>query len=197
MVSFFVDAVLFDMDGTLVDSTPGVIKAWTSFAADEKYEHLQLDSLISATHGVRLVESLHRWFNITDPDELQAESKRFEEEVIAGGPVILPGVELLLQQLADLPNAGVDPKWTIPAPDPYLEGAKRCNADPTRTLVVEDAPSGIRSGRAAGAKTLAVLTSHTEEEMLASGVEPDYIVRDLSHVSVRWAGGKIQITISS
>jgi glycerol-1-phosphatase len=67
-----------------------------------------------------------------------------------------------------------------PAPDPYLEGAKRCNVDPARVLVVEDAPSGIRSGRAAGAKTLAVLTSHSNEEMLASGAEPHYIVKDLT-----------------
>jgi glycerol-1-phosphatase len=80
-----------------------------------------------------------------------------------------------------------------PAPDPYLEGAKRCNVDPTRTLVVEDAPSGIRSGRAAGAKTLAVLTSHTEEEMLASGVEPDYIVRDLSQYGLYFSRRCIRI----
>ena len=77
-----------------------------------------------------------------------------------------------------------------PAPDPYLEGAKRCNVDPTRVLVVEDAPSGIRSGRAAGAKTLAVLTSHSKEDMLASDADPDYIAEDLTqyilHYRCRW-----------
>jgi beta-phosphoglucomutase-like phosphatase (HAD superfamily) len=81
-----------------------------------------------------------------------------------------------------------------PFPDPYLEGAMRCGvpvvttADgtssaivPGRTvLVVEDAPSGIKSGKAAGAKTLAVLTSTTKEKMQASGAEPDFIVNDLT-----------------
>ena len=67
-----------------------------------------------------------------------------------------------------------------PFPHPYLEGAKRCNVDPTTALVVEDAPSGIRSGKAAGAKTLAVLTSHSREEMLQSGAGPDYIAKDLT-----------------
>jgi glycerol-1-phosphatase len=77
-----------------------------------------------------------------------------------------------------------------PAPDPYLEGAKRCNVDPTRVLVVEDAPLGTRSGRAAGAKTLAVLTSHSKEELRASGADPDYIAEDLTqyvlHYCCRW-----------
>lgn len=45
-------------------------------------------------------------------------------------------------------------------------------------LVVEDAPAGIRSGKAAGAKVLAVLTSHSLEAVKA--VEPDWIVPDLT-----------------
>ena len=67
-----------------------------------------------------------------------------------------------------------------PFPDPYLEGAKRCGVDPSKTLVVEDAPSGIRSGKACGAKTLAVLTTFDKAKMVASGAEPDYMVEDLS-----------------
>jgi len=67
-----------------------------------------------------------------------------------------------------------------PFPDPYVEGAKRCGVDPSKTLVVEDAPSGIRSGKACGAKTLAVLTTFDKAKMVASGAEPDYIVEDLT-----------------
>lgn len=66
-----------------------------------------------------------------------------------------------------------------PYADPYLEGAKRCDVDPRKTLVVEDAPSGIWSGKNCGAKTLAVLTSHDRAQMVSSGAEPDYIVKDL------------------
>jgi beta-phosphoglucomutase-like phosphatase (HAD superfamily) len=47
-------------------------------------------------------------------------------------------------------------------------------------LVVEDAPSGIRSGHAAGSKTLAVLTSHSREQMVESETQPDFIVDNLT-----------------
>ncbi|KAG8805914.1 hypothetical protein FRC17_005273, partial [Serendipita sp. 399] len=64
------------------------------------------------------------------------------------------------------------------SPEPYLIGAKLCSVDPSKCLVVEDAPNGIRSGKAAGAKVLAVLTSHTREAVQAA--EPDWIVPDLT-----------------
>lgn len=67
-----------------------------------------------------------------------------------------------------------------PFPDPYLEGAKRCNVDASKCLVVEDANSGLKSGKAAGAKTLAVLTSQSREELDKSGVVPDYVAKDLT-----------------
>lgn len=94
-----------------------------------------------------------------------------------------------------------------PFPDPYLEGARRCGislATPTtstedlaselsapppgvkliaegvKVLVVEDAPSGLRSGKAAGAITLAVLTGQTEDQIKSSGADPHYIVRNLT-----------------
>ena len=42
--------------------------------------------------------------NVTFSINAQAESKRFEQEVIAGGPVILPGVKQLLEQVSPLHN---------------------------------------------------------------------------------------------
>ena len=63
------------------------------------------------------------------------------------------------------------------SPDPYLRGAELCGVDPKRCLVVEDAPAGIAAGHAAGAKTLAVITSHTREGMLKEN--PTYLVKNL------------------
>jgi len=82
-----------------------------------------------------------------------------------------------------------------PHPDPYLAGAKKCGVDPTKCLVVEDAPSGIRAGHAAGAQTLAVCTSHTRQAIVDSGANPDYIVRDLTRVSIRLVEGKVEVSI--
>ena len=69
-------------------------------------------------------------------------------------------------------------------PDPacYRLGRERLgiHADDKNVLVLEDAPAGIRAGKAAGCKVIGLVTSHTVEEVLAAG--PDWIVRDLSSV---------------
>ena len=85
-----------------------------------------------------------------------------------------------------------------PHPAPYLAGARRLGVEPTNCepppadvccaltpharagLVIEDAPSGIIAGRAAGCKVIAVCTSHTRQQLLESGARPDYIVKDLT-----------------
>ena len=54
----------------------------------------------------------------------------------------------------------------------------------TAGLVVEDAPSGLLAGRNAGARTLAVCTSHTRDKIVASGANPDFIVNDLTEYEI-------------
>lgn len=49
-------------------------------------------------------------------------------------------------------------------------------------LVLEDSPAGIRAGKAAGCKVVAVVTSHTVEEVVSAGA--DWVVKDLSSLSV-------------
>ncbi|WVQ85390.1 hypothetical protein IAT38_007555 [Cryptococcus sp. DSM 104549] len=71
-----------------------------------------------------------------------------------------------------------------PFPDPYLLGAQGCNASPFESIVFEDAPTGIRSGKAAGALVIATCTSHTREELEKE--RPDFLVEDLSHVLAQW-----------
>jgi len=80
-----------------------------------------------------------------------------------------------------------------PFPDPYLLGARRCDADIERCIVVEDAPSGVESGKAAGARVIAVCTSHTRERMLET--KPDFIVKDLSYVSIERVPEGFEVTI--
>jgi len=226
MPSFTVDAILFDMDGTLIDSTPGVLKAWGLFANDYGLNAVQV---AHAAHGRRLYDTLREFCNIHNEEVLQSEIVRFEQAVIDGGPVVLPGALTLLEQIgAGSPESGAG--WTIvtsatslytrkalpqcgvplppmglvtsddvasgkPHPAPYLAGARRLGADPTRCLVIEDAPSGLLSGRAAGCKTIAVCTSHTQEKILQSGAEPDYIVKDLTSISARWVGEVLEVTV--
>ncbi|KAJ7226025.1 HAD-like domain-containing protein [Mycena pura] len=219
-----VDAVLFDMDGTLIDSTPGLHKAWATFCAD--YNLGDPLEVVHETHGRRLYDTLKQYCRIDDEAKLQAEIDRFEEEVINGGPVVLPGVAALLSQLSSettlgwtivtsatanyapralqrcgipLPPAGIvtsnDVSHGKPHPAPYLAGAAKCGVDAARCLVVEDAISGMRSGRAAAAQVLAVCTSTPRETIVKSDANPDYIVSNLAKVSVQWINGKVHVTI--
>ncbi|KAG9043179.1 hypothetical protein FS837_009931 [Tulasnella sp. UAMH 9824] len=224
-----VDGILFDMDGTLIDSTPGVLGAWDTFKKD--YPHLDLERILRTSHGVRSIDTLRKELQLKDdPDEskLRAEVTRFEVEVIAKGLVLLPGVLLLLDQLSTGPES-VGTRWTIvtsatrfytpqalksveiripehivmaedvargkPHPDPYLKGAENLGLDPAQVVVIEDAPSGVRAGKAAGAKVIGVCTSHTAEELATA--QPDFIVKDLTKVSAAWLGDKIELTLET
>lgn len=226
MPTITVDAILFDMDGTLIDSTPGVLIAWDSFGREYGFDGA---AAAHDGHGRRLTESLVEKCNLETPEQIAAAILRFEEAVIDGGPIALPAAQALLSQI----DAGSSPSargWTIvtsatnvytpkalsrtgipvpaagyvtaddvergkPEPDPYLAGAARVGVDPKNCLVVEDAPSGLLAGHRAGARTLAVCTSHTRDKIIASGVNPDFIANDLTKVSVTWVDGKIVVEI--
>jgi len=98
-----------------------------------------------------------------------------------------------------VPPAGIvtanDVSRGKPHPDPYLAGAALCSSDPLKCLVVEDAISGLVAGRAAGAQTLAVCTSTEKIKLVESG-KPDFIVNDLTNVSVDMVDGKFRVTLN-
>lgn len=81
-----------------------------------------------------------------------------------------------------------------PHPEPYLKGAALLSADIKNCLVIEDAPAGIRSGVSAGARVLAVCTSHERSKL--EGLGAVAVVRDLSGVEVQWAGdGRMRVVV--
>ncbi|KAK0216255.1 HAD-like domain-containing protein [Armillaria fumosa] len=211
-------AVLFDMDGTLIDSSPAVTAAW-NLLKSTGYDFLDLDDILRSAHGYRTIDALRKWCKITDEEKLKSEVVRFEEAILAnaskpgGGIIALPGVKKLLDGIQGgrpdedqgwsvctssttfyaskaLPAAGLripnhfvtaeSVKQGKPAPDPYLLGAKLNEFAPSDCIVVEDAPTGIRSGKAAGCFVLATCTSHTRESLEKE--HPHFLVEDLSHV---------------
>ncbi|KAJ8091371.1 hypothetical protein PM082_015089 [Marasmius tenuissimus] len=218
--------ILFDMDGTLIDSTPGLIKAWEQFSED--YNLGDPAKIIHDTHGRRLSDTLKDICNIQDEKTLLAEIDRFEELVILGGPIALPGSLDLLQALSSehpsswtivtsatayyapralercgipLPKVGIvtsnDVENGKPHPDPYLAGASKCGVDASRCLVVEDAIAGMKSGRNAGSTTVAVCTSTSRVVIESSDASPDFIIEDLTRMSIRPVEGSraIEVTI--
>lgn len=84
-----------------------------------------------------------------------------------------------------------------PHPEPYLKGAALLNLRPDECIVIEDAPSGVRSGKAAGARVIAVRTTTSDEELLAAGA--DWIVNDCASLQLLSApnGGKIESELNT
>lgn len=83
-----------------------------------------------------------------------------------------------------------------PDPECYLLGRKRLGLSETASvLVLEDSPSGVKAGKAAGFTVVGLATTHAIEKIQAAGA--DFIVKDLRSVTMQsWDGSKIQIQIS-
>jgi sugar-phosphatase len=80
-----------------------------------------------------------------------------------------------------------------PAPEPYLRGAQALGISPAECVVVEDAPAGVQSGKAAGARVLALRTTAEDSELLRAGA--DWIVADCSALSLQRSPGDQEIIL--
>ncbi|KAI6045166.1 HAD-like domain-containing protein [Pisolithus marmoratus] len=138
--TIFAEAILFDLDGTLIDSTQGVFNAWEEFGKRHPFiDDLNWRDVAHKTHGRRLVETLKQYCNIQD-DELPRAICEFEDIVInhGGGPAVLPGVSQLLCEI----NRIIPDGWTIvtSASSRFASAAlTRCNLPfPSKGLVTAD-----------------------------------------------------------
>lgn len=206
------DGVLFDMDGTLIDSMPASLAAWRGWAEEFGVDPAALGAL-GGLPARRIVAEL------VPEDRRTSALDRIHEleiEVAGHGIDVLPGVVAAFAALpanrvaivtsctgplleARLAGSGLRaPREVVcvddvvngkPSPDPFLLAAHRLGVDPHRCLVVEDAPAGLAAGRAAGCATLAVGATHHHSELEADGYAPD-----LSHV--RFTTTPAGITVS-
>ena len=205
------DAVLFDMDGTLIDSMAGSLRAWHAWAAEHDVDPAQLADL-GGRPAAQVIPALLTAERVADA---LARIEHLEVAAAADGIEVLPGtVEALTALPADRvavvtsctrallaarlagsrlqhPREIVtfdDVRHGKPAPDPFLLGAQRLGFDPARCLAVEDAPAGLASARAAGCTTLAVGDTHPPGELDADAHAPD-----LSHVRFTVTGAGITV----
>lgn len=192
-------ALLVDLDGTLVDSTAPVARAWTAFA----HRHgLDPEQVLRFAHGRPSRETVAA----LAPPHLHAEEAAEVERAEVhdtDGVAALPGADRVLRvnrpvaivtscstalATARLTAAGLPiPDVLVssdglergkPHPECFLIGARRLGVDPARCLVLEDAPAGIAAGRAAGARVIALRTTHPDDELR----EAHIIVDDLTAV---------------
>ncbi len=209
------DAVLFDMDGTLIDSMSGALAAWRTWAQEHDVEPSVLAELgMGGRPAEQVIGQLLAAERVADA---LARIEHLEIEAAAEGIEVLPGTVEALESLppervaivtsctrsllrARLAGSQLrypreivtfdDVEHGKPAPDPFVLGARRLGFDPARCLAVEDAPAGLASARAAGCTTLAVGDTHTPDELDADAHAPD-----LSHV--RFDAGPAGITVST
>src|SRR5271154_3395921 len=197
--------LLFDMDGVLVDSTPAVARAWARWAARHGVD---APEVVHLAHGRPRITTVREY--LPNGDHL-AENKAIERDEITDldGIVPLPGALELLgalprgrwtivtscsRRLAEvrletsgLPRPEVfvtssDIQNGKPAPDPYLKGAQVLGFAPRDCVVVEDAPAGVRSGKAAGARVIGLCTTMPSREILDAGAH--WVVRDCAPIEL-------------
>ena len=161
----FPQAVLFDHDGTLVDTEPLWELGKQRIVAARGGEWTERDT--QDTLGRPLATTVERLSALGVPGSLDEVYREFYGVLQAvleeNPPTFIPGVVPLLEDLdrAGIPAAivtnatseGVRPK---PDPDAYLEAARRLGVAPGACVVVEDSPSGAASGVAAGITTVVV-----------------------------------------
>ena len=202
--------VLFDLDGVLVDSTPAVARCWARWS---QLHGFNAEDVVRQAHGRPSIVTMRELLPNVDHDEENRQMEQWEIED-TDGVVPLPGVLSLLSaipadrwaivtsctrplaevriRVAGLPwpkqlVTSADVQRFKPDPDPYLKGAELLKFAPADCLVVEDAPAGIRSGKASGASVLALRT--TEADPLLSAAGANWIVNDLASVQLTPLGG--------
>ena len=180
MSSLDASVILFDMDGTLVDSQVIVVKVWSRFA--ERFG-IDVDEILETSHGVRMADTVARWLpGGEDADAVIADLSAFEYGTVDGADAV-PGAaafmaSLPVDRIAVVTSAGRDlarsrlagvgltvPTVLItaedvdhgkPAPDCYLAGAAALGAAPEDAIVFEDAEAGIVAGLDAGMHVVVV-----------------------------------------
>ena len=196
---FEVDAILFDIDGTLVDSTAAVGRTWQAWSAARGIDALEI---LRVCHGRRSEDTVAEFLPSDQRAAAVAELERLEmadlDDVIAlpatrdllsrlpsdRWAAVTSGSQLLMRArlaaaglpVPDVLVAAEDVRLGKPDPQGYLNAARHLGFNPRRCLVVEDAPAGLEAGRAAGAHVLGVATSHPAHDLSAAHV----VVPDLA-----------------
>jgi mannitol-1-/sugar-/sorbitol-6-phosphatase len=188
MKRFECRAILFDLDGVLVDSTAYIEDQWRRWATAKG---LEAEPFLQVCHGRRAIETIR----LAAPDlDAEAEVAAFKPEDAGDGRVLHPmdGAARLLSTLpigswavatsgprvmaterirqAGLPLPAVlvcaeDVLHGKPSPDVYLMAAAALAVSPRECIVIEDAPPGIEAARAAGMGVIALTTTHRRSEL--------------------------------
>ena len=196
-------AMLFDLDGVLINSTPAVARVWRRWAMEHGFNP---EEVVARAHGRPSLTTVREYLPDADHEAENREVERREIEDLEG-VVPLPGA---LDLLASLP----EDRWTIvtsctrplaevriqaaglplprkmitsndirhgkPHPEPYLKGASVLGFPSHECIVLEDVPAGVRAGKSAGAKVLAFTTTVQGPDLRQAGA--DWILKNCASI---------------
>jgi sugar-phosphatase len=210
------DAILFDLDGVLIDSTSCVERHWRNWA---EQHGLDAVSILRVAHGVRNIDTMRR---LTPQFDVEKEAAFFAAHEVAdtAGVVAVQGAAQIIDNLrggrwaivtscgAALARArlrtvqlplppllitGDDVVNGKPDPQPYLLASSRLGINVDGCVVVEDAPAGIQAGKAAGMQVIGIETTYGRKELLKSGA--DVVIDRLTRLRVRQTDDRLGLAI--
>jgi sugar-phosphatase len=203
MTTFRCTAILFDLDGVLIDSTRSVDRQWRVWAREQGIDE---EKVIAIAHGVRAIEVIRA---VAPHLDAEAELRRLEAreandkidvavmsgaaELVRAIPdgrwgVVTSGTRHLASARLRLGGLPV-PKILVtaedvangkPHPEPYLRAAKLLGVKAEECLVIEDAPAGIRSARAGGMKVIALASTYPASKL----GEADAVALKLNRIQI-------------
>jgi sugar-phosphatase len=210
------NALLFDLDGVLIDSTPAVARVWTRWAQERGFDP---EEVVRRAHGRPSLTTIRELLPNADHEKENREVERREIEDIEGVKPLSGTLELL----SALPAS----RWTIvtsctrplaetriraahlpmpprfitstdvvkgkPDPEPFVKAAHLLGFDPATCVVVEDAPAGIRAGKAAGARVIGFTTTSPVAELRAAGA--DWVVPNCAAIHLAANSGDAQLEL--
>lgn len=217
MIAIQCAALLFDLDGVLINSTPAVARVWRQWAIERGFNS---EEVVARAHGRPSLTTVREYLPHADHE---AENREVERREIADleGVIPLPGA---LELLSSLPSD----RWTIvtsctrplaevrikaaglpqpkkmitsndivhgkPNPEPYLKGAAVLGFRPEHCIVLEDVPAGVMAGKAAGARVISFPTTVAPDVLRESGA--DWVVRNCGDIRVVGGSGTLHLSLS-
>lgn len=215
MKRFVCKAILFDLDGVLIDSGAAVEHHWRQWA--EKHG-LDVAKIFAIMHGRRTAETIREIAPHlpAESEALALEMVSIEDltdivalpgakEALAALPtnrwaivtsgtrlLALPRIEHAGLPLPDVFISGEKVEHGKPHPEGYLAAAAQLGFAPEDCVVIEDAPAGIQAGRAAGMQVIAVTTTYPAD-MLQHAT---YRVPSLAALTITSTDDAVEITVS-
>jgi mannitol-1-/sugar-/sorbitol-6-phosphatase len=206
-------AVLFDMDGTLVDSTRVVELVWAWWAARHQ---LTLQTVLSFSHGRPTIATMQHFFPARDHTGELKELEDYTESLLEG-IVAVPGASQVVHALHNHPWGIVTSAWRTlaearitaaglplpkvivpideirdgkPEPEGFLHAAERLGVAPEECLVFEDTRPGIEAGLNAGMQVVGLLTTIPAEQLRHRP-----LIRDFRDVTIQFDGEKLKVEL--